>query len=97
MPYIKQERRDQLDDHIDDLVAALKGLPDSDMQRKGDVNYTVCRIINELFPANRYGEISEGIAALKDAAVEIERRRMAPREDQAIEQNGDIKGFGLTR
>lgn len=90
MPYIKQDRRDVLDSHIEELVIAIKGL--NALERKGNCNYVFTKILNGVFPDNKYHEISEAMAALSDCRDEYYRRRMAPREDQAIQENGDVFG-----
>lgn len=91
MPYISQDQRKVLDKEILELVNAIEvanpGNPD---QRKGICNYIFTSILNKVFPLNKYHEISEAMAALSDCRDEYYRRRMAPREDQAIEENGDV-------
>jgi len=93
MPYILQNRRDVVDDAVDNVIAALKSLPESEKMRIGDTNYVVTRIILGMFPANSYTEIGNGLRVLTDAEAEIRRRKMASRENEAISENGDIKGF----
>jgi len=88
MPYIKKQNRDVLDTDIEILVEAIMSLPDS--ERKGNCNYVFTKILNKVFPANKYHEISEAMAALSDCRDEMYRRRMAPREETAAKENGDV-------
>lgn len=90
MPYIPQNRRDIIDMDIDELVWSLRDLDPT----KGDLNYTVCRVVlGALKPESgwSYHSLSAAIGALKDAAVEIERRMLGPYEDTCIERNGDLE------
>lgn len=93
MPYIKQEFRGVLDRHLDGVIEAICTLEPDESKRKGLVNYVATRIaLNSLRPANDWGytSISEAVAALRDASVEIERRLLAIYEDGAISRHGDL-------
>lgn len=87
MPYIK-DRQAIVDALIGELQELLREVPRD--KRKGDVNYVLSRIALGAFMPEGYHDISDAVNALKDAAVEIERRLMGPREDEAIEANGDL-------
>lgn len=84
MPYVKKEDRDTLD----------QGIP---ARTKGELNYKVTqeaiRFIdmrhNAFGEKVGYGLISEAIAALRDAADEMQRRLLAPYEERMIAKNGD--------
>lgn len=90
MPYIKPKDRETFDGAIATLQAKL--LCVSNEVRKGACNYVVSRIAAGVFP-NDYHGISNAVNALKDAAAEMERRLMAPREDMAILKNGDLPEY----
>lgn len=87
MPYI-DDNRDAVDGFISEIQEILCDTPRD--KRKGDVNYVLSRIALGAFMPEGYHDISDAVNALKDAAVEIERRLMGPREDEAIEANGDL-------
>lgn len=88
MPYIKQTNRDHLDPIITRLVDALKELGRD--QVNGNLNYTLTKLLLELYPVNKYHEISEAVGMLECCKLEWYRKRMALREDQAIYENGDV-------
>ena len=95
MPYIKQANRDTLDDHIDDLLGdiALKEYPECD----GELNYIISRIVaRTLGPGSgnwSYVDIARAVAVFECAKLEFYRRVAAPKEDKAIETNGDIQEY----
>lgn len=90
MPYIAPGDRPAFDEQIGRLKCALCGVPRD--KRKGALNYVVSRLALGCFDKG-YHEISDMISALRDAADEIARRRMGPREDQAIKANGDLPEY----
>jgi hypothetical protein len=96
MPYIKRNDREIVDGTIDRTIAALVfGFPDI-FNRPGPVNYVITRIVaSSLKPPTgwSYHSISRAIAVLRDAATEMERRLMAHREKEAINENGDIEEY----
>jgi hypothetical protein len=96
MPYIKPEDRiASLDIYIHDMAALLRNMHDLDV-RKGPCNYTVTRLVLQAMKPDSgwsYHSISNAIAVLRDAATEMERRLMGPREDKAITTNGDIPEY----
>lgn len=99
MPYINPNRRAHFDVEIDSLCDVMRQVG----AVKGDVNYTVCRIVlNVLKPYNgwNYSSLSEAIGALHDAETELRRRLLDPYENDAIRKNGDVpeildEGFRL--
>lgn len=96
MPYIKQEDRVQLNHTIDNAVNRLKGVAPNVVTRCGSTNYVITRIVaGALKPEEgwSYHSISRAIAVLRDAATEMERRLMGPREDVVIRQNGDVPEY----
>lgn len=89
MPYIKKERREELDSTIDSLITCLRDIEPV----KGDLNYTVSRLVlGALKPDTgwSYQALSDAIGALQDAADEIKRRLLGPHEDKCIDRNGDV-------
>lgn len=90
MPYIKLADRQPFLGSITELQIQLTKVPRH--TRKGALNYVLSRIAAGSFDHNYHG-ISDMVGALRDAANEIDRRLMAPREDVAIATNGDLPEF----
>jgi len=86
MPYIKQEDRDRIDKYIDELLLWLSRHPDSD----GTVNYVITRIIDDIYGEGGYVVYNRAMGVLDCIAREFYRRRVAPYEDEKIEENGDV-------
>ena len=98
MPYIKQKIRDELDPAINNLLSEMSGrLGES---RSGILNYVVSRIVPETSHPRTdledwsYVEITEVVAAFECAKLEFYRRVAGPKEDAAIDANGDIRPYG---
>lgn len=80
MPYIKQERRQQLCDGILKEAATA-----------GDLNYMFTELCKDYMSTGEsYQKYNDCIGALEGAKLELYRRRVAPYEDTKIEENGDI-------
>lgn len=96
MPYIPTEIRKKIDTAINTLVTDINLAERNVYKRKGVVNYTACKIaLNCMEPIDGWGysSLSETVAALRDAANEIERRLLANYENHAISKNGDLVEF----
>ena len=93
MPYIHQDRRDQLDHEIFALQSSMT-LLNQHMGPlvAGDLNYIVYSLALQYIKikGSGYNNISDAIKALTGAAHEVERRILDPYEDSVIEKNGDI-------
>lgn len=88
MPYIKQDRREEFAPVVNKLVDLAK---EEDLST-GDINYIVSRFIWAIYDQKpSYTRGSEVRAALADARDEFYRRKLAPYEDEKIEENGDIE------
>lgn len=85
MPYIHKERRKALwnESNID---------YDSTIKSKGELNFLITELLVRFLEEKglSYHTISDAINAAKDAAVELERRVLAPYEDRAKKKNGDV-------
>ncbi len=82
MPYIKQEDRAKLDAIVDEMKKA-------DLVANGDLNYLLyayCK--RHIIPS--YNNYKNFIGELNQCATEIERRILAPYEDEKIKENGDV-------
>ncbi len=81
MPYIKQERRDEL---------KVSGGPET----PGELNYAITMLLIEYWhrsplPGN-YTRINDIVGACCCAMHEFERRIVGKYEDQKIKENGDV-------
>lgn len=93
MPYVSKADRQHIGEPlIQGLITAIQSVPSG--KRLGATNYVVSRVaVGALKGSGGYTEISQIVAALRDAATEVERRLMGPREDQAIQANGDLPEY----
>lgn len=80
MPYIKQEKRD-------DLSPACV-----DSENPGELNFQFTELIRYYVKAHglSYKIINDVIGALEGAKLEFYRRVAAPYEDKKIKENGDV-------
>lgn len=92
MPYILPCRRKELDPPLTWLGSVITS--------PGELNYVICRLytlgIENLQLANgsppNYAELSAALAAVRDAADEIQRRVLVPYERTKQFANGDVFG-----
>jgi len=82
MPYVKQERRS-------DLNKVVVSMSEASVKADGDLNYILYRFCKyHVTPS--YNSYKNFLGELKEAAEEIRRRLLAPYEDKKIEENGDV-------
>lgn len=86
MPYIPQNRRDEIQDEL--TVDGLNWTP----QNAGDLNFLVtCFIDNYIIEHGvRYANVNEMIGALECCKLELYRILIAPYEDVKINENGGV-------
>lgn len=88
MPYIKQDRRTELNPEIKILIDKA--------QRVGELNYIITRILDGyiLKHADKegidYGAINAIIGVLECAKLEFYRRRGVPYESEKCAENGEV-------
>jgi hypothetical protein len=85
MPYIKsREDRKRLDKIVKQNIDLF--------YKKGNINYFLFRLFKALIASNgmSYGAAKDFIGELECAKLEIYRRKVAPYEDEKIEENGDV-------
>jgi len=89
MPYIKQE--DRLDYEELEIVLEEVGI-----DNPGALQYCIALLIKEYMLTHdmRYATCNDVLGALAGAQAEYYRRVVAPYEDQCIDRNGDIEGYG---
>jgi len=84
MPYIPYERRGRFDVPINNAATFV--------ETSGDLNYCfsmLCKHFIEMF-GESYTNYATCISALEGAKLELYRRKVAPYEDEKIEENGDL-------
>jgi len=93
MPYITQDRREEIIEEADDVDGLISHhVVMEEIDKPGELNYAITELmINYL---NRkgvsYTNMNEVIGVLECAKLELYRRMAAPYEDTKIEENGDV-------
>jgi hypothetical protein len=82
MPYIKQERRAELNGIVADMERRK-------VEPNGDLNYLLFKFCHRTVKPS-YNNYKNFIAELNECVAEIRRRFLAPYEDQKIKENGDV-------
>jgi len=82
MPYIKQDRRHDLD-----LIVKL--MKEVEVMANGDLNYILYAFCKRHTPLN-YNSIKNYIGELNETIAEIRRTILADYEDQKKKENGSI-------
>jgi hypothetical protein len=97
MPYIERTHYGRLEDSVFDTVNAIHN--ETSAGKDGMLNYAISRIVSEVLQPTpvgsewKYADIARGIAAFECAKLEFYRRVAGPKEDRAIETNGDIPAY----
>ncbi len=82
MPYIKDIKRPLLD-------AVVETMADAGITADGDLNYLLFAFFKRHFLPD-YHVCKNFCGELRQCATEIERRLLAPYEDEKIKLNGDV-------
>jgi hypothetical protein len=82
MPYVRQERRQELNFVVDSMKRA-------DICADGDLNYVLFKFCKDTVKPG-YNNYKNYIGELEETIAEIRRRFLAPYEDKKIEENGDV-------
>ena len=94
MPYIKQERRKEIDKAIDELAYQITLKGDNGITDwAGELNYACTRLglkILESSNQKNYWKIALISGVFHNIADEFYRRYASPYEDQKIQENGDV-------
>ena len=83
MPYIQPENRKMMDRIVSQM--ALLGV-----SANGDLNYILYKYCKHCITPS-YNNYKNFCGELRQCATEIERRMVAPYEDQKIKENGDVE------
>jgi len=82
MPYVKQERRS-------DLNKVVVSMSEASVKADGDLNYILYRFCKyHVTPS--YNNYKNFLGELNEAAEEIRRRLLSSYETKKIEENGDV-------
>lgn len=93
MPYIKQELRPRLDEHIEALASEIKkiaGEQNDSHAVAGLLNYSCTKLGLKVIPEKRYWAIALIAGVFRNIGDEFYRRYAAPYEDEQIQKNGDV-------
>lgn len=82
MPYVKQQERPQLD-------KIVELMHETGIEANGDLNYILYAYCKRYVKPS-YNSYKNFIGELNQCATEIERRILAPYEDEKIRENGDV-------
>ena len=82
MPYVSQQKRRRLD-----LI--VNAMMDQSLEANGSLNYILFAFCKRRIDPS-YNNYKNFCGELRQCATEIERRLLAPYEDQKIEENGDV-------
>lgn len=88
MPYIKQEKRKEIDKFLDPLIEHLKKQPVG--EQDGDLNYAITKMVKRLYPRH-YLDLNRALGVLSAVSQEFYRRVVGPHEDVKIKENGDVE------
>jgi hypothetical protein len=82
MPYIKDDRREDLDQDLYRL----------DIKNVGELTYVLTKLCVRYIAVGSlcYADYAEVIAALENSKLEFYRRALAPYEDARRKENGDV-------
>ena len=88
MPYVKQEKRFWLDQIVEKMASPNKISPEG-VKVDGDLNYILYAYCKRHITPS-YNNYKNFCGELRQCATEIERRILAPYEDEKIRENGDV-------
>jgi hypothetical protein len=97
MPYIKQEKREEVDTQLGYLIDAIVDASARDvLALPGILNYCITRMIKTTYKVvtNKeklsYADHNSAVGMLECAKQEFYRRNTAPYEDEKVVENGDV-------
>lgn len=88
IPPLDEEKRSLVDKKLMPLINTIKSNPALMEKRNGTLNYTICRIMNALYPKehSRYSDFNNSVGVLETAL-----RETALKEDQRYDANGMVR------
>lgn len=97
MPYIKQNYRDKVDVHLEQVIKFIGGVGSD--QNAGVLNYCITRLLHGVCgpynyyiesPIWNYDKINKVKGVLACVSDEFNDRIVRPYEDSKIKENGDV-------
>lgn len=96
MPYISQDKREFLDEHIEELYGALCELDDDPKNNaEGNLNYAITKLLRVWYDPNEQGyrAINDSIGLLECIKLEHYNQIAVPYEEQKKNDNGDVQPY----
>ena len=97
MPYISKKYREGLDPIIERFLDEVSGWFVDEGFEEGDtkiedgiVSFLITRIIQSFYDEPKYQTLMRAVGTLECVKQEWIRRRLEPREDEVIRENGDV-------
>lgn len=97
MPYIKDEKRQVVNDQLGYLIDSVVDASDGDISAlPGILNYCITVLIKTTYKlvtkksVLSYADHNSAVGMLECAKMEFYRRNTAPYEDEKIVENGDV-------
>jgi len=89
MPYLTDDARAKIDDHINGIIDVLVN---TDVSVPGGLNYAICRVADGVTAAKgeSYSIYNTLLGSVEAAKLEIYRRMVAPYEDVKCRANGEV-------
>jgi len=88
MPYIKQERRPEIDKLLEPLIKHLESIPIE--AQDGTVDYVITKIIKRIYQPKNFFTLNRALGVLIAVIQEFYRRVVAPYENKKMIENGDV-------
>lgn len=88
MPYVKKEKRVELDKIVNQILALMEKIPDED--RDGCLNYLFTKTLKSLYRPS-YFNYERVMGLLECIQQEFYRRLIAPYEDSKMREHGDVE------
>jgi hypothetical protein len=89
MPYLTEDDRAKIDEHINGLLEVLL---ETNVSVPGGLNYAICRVADGVTAAKgeSYSIYNTLLGSVEAAKLEIYRRLVAPYEDEKCNSNGEV-------
>jgi hypothetical protein len=92
LPYIKQEKRNQIDDDLESLIETIR-TNSTNTDVAGNLNYTITKLLLKTYsiPENQnYRIYNEMVGILECIKLELYSMFVSPYEDKKIKENGPV-------
>ena len=93
MPYITQDKRRPLDEHLVEMAEIIRDSHTKDGDRNGQMNYSVSQLINLVYGPNwRYASINDVVGMISCVHDEFYAKVALPYEKLKEDENGTVYG-----